>query len=412
MPSLRVLILSAVAMSSLLSAADWPHYRGPNHDAVSTETNWSTAWPKEGPKQLWKTNVGTGNSPVSIKAGKLYTMGHAQNKDQVVCINCENGEIVWKHSYDSEGFANMHEGGPAAAPAIDGDSVYTLGRAGDLFCLDAASGKVKWSLNTVKEFKAELPFFGYTASPLVLGNNVIVTVGANGASTVAIDKTSGKLAWKSGDDPAAYAAPVPFPQGKATHVAMLNGAGLVILDAAKGTEAARFPWDTPSPMNSHVNAATPVISENRAFVGSSYGMGCALAEIDLAGGKAKQVWKNDDLSTQYSSALQIGGYLYGFHSHGQNDGSGELRCLDAKTGDVKWSQKNPGLGALTAAGGKLVMLTRQGELVVADAAPEKYNELARAQVTGTLCRTEPILCDAKIYVRTSRGDVMCFDVKK
>jgi len=399
-------------LSVALSAADWPQYRGPNHNAISTETNWTTAWPKEGPKQLWKTNVGTGNAPVSIKGGKLYTMGYAQGKDSVVCINTENGEIVWKHSYDSEAFANMHEGGPAAAPAVDGDFVYTLSRAGDLFCLDAAGGKVKWSLNTAKDFNAELPFFGYTASPLVLGNNVIVQVGGKGASTVAIDKTSGKLAWKSGDDPAAYSAPVPFPAGKSTHVAVLNGAGLVILDAEKGTEAARYPWDTPSPMNSHVNAATPVIAENRAFVGSSYGMGCAMAEIDLAAGKAKQIWKNDDLSTQYSSALQFNGYLYGFHSHGQNDGGGELRCLDAKTGDVKWSQRNPGLGALICADGKLIMLSRQGELVVADAAPAKFNELARAQVTGTLCRTEPILCDGRIYVRTSKGEVICLDVKK
>lgn len=411
MSGLRVMIFFCAA-SAAAYAADWPHYRGPNHDAVSAETNWSAAWPKEGPKLLWKANVGTGSAPVSIRGGKLYTLGFADGKDNVFCIKCDSGEIAWKHSYDSEAFANMHEGGPAAAPALDGEAVYTLGRAGDLFCLDAASGKVKWTLNVAKEFSAELPFFGYTASPLVLGDKVIVQVGAKGASTVAIDKTSGKLAWKSGDDPAAYAAPIPFPAGKTTHVAVLNGAALVIYDAAKGAEAARFPWDTPSPMNSHVNAATPVLSENRAFVGSSYGMGCALAEFDLASGKAKPVWKNDALATQYSSALLLNGFLYGFHTHGQNDGGGELRCVDVKTGEVKWSRKNPGLGALTAAGGKLILLTREGVLLVTEASPDKYTELVRAQVTGALCRTEPILCEGRIYVRTSKGDVLCFDVSK
>ena len=409
---LRTLLICLISAAALASGADWPHYRGPAHDALSAETNWTAEWPKEGPKQLWKINVGTGNAPLSILKGKLYTLGFDDGKETVVCADCATGEIAWKHSYDSDAFASMHEGGPAAAPAVDGERVIVQARGGTLICLDAKTGAKNWSVNLPKEFGAKLPFFGYVASPLLLDDRVIVQVGAKGASTVALDKTSGKVIWKSGDDPASYSAPVPFPQGKTSHVAVLNGSALVILDAAKGTEIARFPWDTPSPMNSHVNAATPVLSGSRAFVGSSYGMGCALAEIDLAAGKAKSVWKNDELATQYSSALFYDGHLYGFHSHGQNDGGGELRCLDVKTGETKWSQKNPGLGALSCAGGKLIMLSREGELIVAEAVPGAYKELARAQVTGSLCRTEPILCDAKIYVRTSRGDVLCFDVKK
>ncbi len=407
---IRAILFCALSLSLTSFAADWPHYRGPNHDAISAETNWTAEWPKEGPKKLWKINVGTGNSPVSIRGGKLYTLGFEGGKDTVVCVKCESGDIVWKHTYDSGAFASMHEGGPASAPAVDGELVYIQSRGGILYCLDVAKGDAKWSLNLLKEFSAEPPFFGYTASPLVLGNSVIVQVGAKGASTVAIDKVSGKVLWKSGDDPASYSSPIPFPAGKTSHVAVLNGSGLVVFDAAKGIEAARFPWDTPSPMNSHVNAATPVLNGSRAFIGSSYGMGCAMVEFDLAAGKSNKVWANDELATQYNSALFLDGHLYGFHSHGQNDGGGELRCVDAKSGETKWSQKNPGLGSLIASNGKLIVLTRGGELIVAEASPAAYKELARVQVTGSVCRVEPILCEGRIYVRTSRGDVMCFDV--
>src|SRR4051812_31022758 len=113
---LRIVLICGLCASALVSAADWPQYRGAGHDALSSETNWTSEWPKEGPKQLWKINVGTGNAPVSIQKGKLYTLGFEGGKDTVVCADCASGEIVWKQSYDSGAFAMMHEGGPAAAP--------------------------------------------------------------------------------------------------------------------------------------------------------------------------------------------------------------------------------------------------------------------------------------------------------
>ncbi|HYG73387.1 MAG TPA: PQQ-binding-like beta-propeller repeat protein [Planctomycetota bacterium] len=410
MRHLRLVLPFCVAASSLIHGADWPQYRGPNRDGTSSESGWSAVWPKEGPRQLWKANVGTGSSPVTVSAGKVFTMGNSDGQDHVFCLDSANGKILWKHSYASERFDQMHEGGPASAPSVDGNLVYTMGRSGEVLCLDAATGQVKWSLNVVKEFKAELPFFAYTISPLVLGSKLIVITGAKGASTVALDKENGKVLWKSGDDPAAYASPVPFPEGKQTHVAIFNGAGLLILNVETGAEVARHPWDTPSPMNSRVNAASPVVTGTRAFIGSSYGMGCALVEFDLAAGKAKAVWQNDELTTQYNSALYYNKHLYGFHSHGQNDGSGELRCVNVADGKVLWSRKNPGLGSLICCGGKLIILTRGGELITAEASPEDYKELARVQITGSLCRNEPTLSDGKLYVRTSRGDVHCMDV--
>jgi outer membrane protein assembly factor BamB len=402
-------LLIVCACGSTFSA-DWPQYRGPNRDNRSPEKGWLTQWPKEGPKQLWKANVGVGSAPVSIAGGKLYTMGYEGTNEHVVCLDALIGKEVWKHSYPSERFDNMHEGGPACAPSIEGDSVYAIARGGSVMCLSIADGKPKWSVNLVKEFGAEMPFFAFCTSPLVLGDKVIVIAGAKGASTVALDKKSGKTLWKSGDDPAGYASPAPYVSGKDTHLAIFNGTAFVILNSDTGAQLARLPWETPSAMNSHVNATSPVIDGKRIFISAAYGMGSAMVEIDLTAGKINPLWKADDFETQYNTAQLVNGNIYGFHTQNQGDTGGEMRCLDGATGATKWTQKNPNLGSLIESDGKLFIVTRRGELILMEPSPEKYKELARVQITGGTCRSEPTLCDSKLYIRNVRGDVHCLDL--
>src|SRR3989442_9430230 len=141
--SLSITALAATAFSFFLrdsNAADWPQWRGPNRDGVSAETGWTASWPADGPKQLWKTNVGTGASSVAVAAGRLYTLGNASSTDTVVCLDAATGKEIWKHSYPQPLDARPFEGGPAATPTVDGNRVFTLSEQGDLFCLDAATG--------------------------------------------------------------------------------------------------------------------------------------------------------------------------------------------------------------------------------------------------------------------------------
>ena len=391
-------------------ASDWPQFRGPRRDGVSDEKDWLKEWPAEGPKRLWKADVGVGPSSVSIQNGMLYTMGHTAESDTVYCLNAETGAEVWKFSYACETFDNMHEGGPAVTPTIDGPSVYTLSRAGQLYCFDALTGKVRWNVEFSK-LHGSVPMFGYTGSPLLLGDKVIASVGGPGISRVAFDKTTGRILWKTGDDDASYSSPLTIQITGRPYVVIFNASGLIVVDPINGHEQSRHEWVTPSPLNSRINAATPLVVGLNVFIASGYGKGCALLEIGER--VPHKVWANESLRPQYSSPVYYNGYLYGFDSNPDgSDRQGELKCLDFKSGEEKWARPNPALGTLLAADGKLLILSRRGELILAEATPVKYMELARTQVLGGTCRAEPVLCNGRIYIRSVNGELVCLDVRK
>ena len=403
-------VILCVLFSGIGAAQDWPQFRGPNRDGVSTEKDWLAQWPAQGLKRLWKTPVGTGSSSVAVSQGSVFTMGHSADTDYVYCLNAETGQEVWKYSYPCETFDNMHEGGPSSTPAVDGKSVYTLGRGGQLNCLDAASGKLIWGVDFT-QLKGSLPMFGHSNSPLIAGDAVIVSVGGPGISRAAFDKKTGKILWQSGDDDASYASPMPVQVDKKSCVALFNASGLVIVDLADGAEIGRHGWVTPSPVNSRINAATPLICNAGIFITSGYGKGCAM--LSLAGGKPGIVWENQNLRSQYGTPVLYDGYIYGFDSSPDGgDRQGSLKCIDAKTGDEKWVRNDPALGTLMVADGRLLIVSRRGELILAEATPEKYKELSRMQVFGGICRTEPVLANGRIYVRSVTGDLVCLDARK
>src|SRR5690606_14448176 len=128
-------LLSSWLCSTTLYASDWYRWRGPDLNGISKETDWLAQWPAEGPKQLWKANVGTGFSSVSVSEGRVYTMGNENDTDTVYCLDAKTGKEIWKHSYPCPLDPNVYEGGPNATPILDGKNVFTLSRKGDLFCL-------------------------------------------------------------------------------------------------------------------------------------------------------------------------------------------------------------------------------------------------------------------------------------
>ena len=401
------ILLSFICFVSI--AQDWPQYRGQNRDGVSIETNFIREWPA-GLKRLWKTNVGIGSSSIVISGQKLFTMGHLGGNDTVYCLNAETGAELWKYSYPCDTFDNMHEGGPASTPATDGAMVYTLSRAGLLNCLDATTGKPVWSADFEK-LHATLPMFGHSNSPLLTDKAVILSAGGPGMSRIAFDKKNGTILWKSGDEDASYASPVPLQLGGKSAIVFFNASGLFIADSADGSELGHHDWVTPSPINSRINAATPLVASDGIFITSGYGKGCA--RLTAPGGKPTLVWQNENMRSQYGTLVMTGGFIYGFDSSPDgSDRQGSLKCLDFKTGEEKWSRDDPQLGSLILAGGDLLMLTRRGELILAKASSEKYSELARMQVLSGTCRSEPVLVNGLIYVRGVNGEVACFDARK
>ena len=388
---------SSLLVATTLFATDWPQWRGPNRDGISTETNWSTNWPAAGPKQLWKMNVGTGCSAVAISDGKLFAVGNATDTDTVFCLDAATGQVVWKYSYACPLDPLMFEGGPAATPTVDGDRVYTLSRSGHLFCLATASGKVIWAKHLQNDLAGKMPKWGYAGSPLVLGPAVLCDPGATNAATVAFDKLTGNLLWKAGNDAAAYGSLVPFPHAGRQCLAAFNAFGLVVREAATGTELARFAWKT----SYDGNIATPIIAGDQIFISAGYNHGCAL--LRLTGMTLTELWKSSALRNHFSSSVLWQEHLYGFDES-------KLTCLNFATGAPQWQQDGLGKGAVLLAGDKLIIQSETGSLVIAAATPAGYKELARAKVLTGRCWVVPVLANGRLYVRNNTGDLVCLDL--
>ncbi len=393
-------LLAVVALASRAGAADWPHWRGPDRNGISKETDWLDHWPKDGPPVAWRASVGTGFSAVSVSRGRLTTVGHADEKDTVWCLDAATGKELWKHSYDSELGDNYFDGGPTATPTVDGDNVYTLSRWGDVFCFEAATGKVAWSKNVAKESGARVPSWGFSGSPLVHDKLLVLNVGKAG---LALEKATGKVVWSSGDDEAGYSTPLPFRKGNDGLALVSSGNGYAAVNLADGKAV----WETRWVTRYGVNAADPIVDSGRVFLSSGYGKGAALFALD---GDAKPVWQNKQLHNQFSSSVLLDGFLYGVD--GDTTERAELKCVEWKTGKVRWTREKFGSGALTAANGKLIVLSDRGELMVAKASPEGFVPTAQAQVVKGKCWTAPVLADGRIYCRGASGELVCLDVRK
>ena len=258
---------------------------------------------------------------------------------------------------------------------------------------DAESGKVKWSKVLQKDFNVKAPTWGFACSPLVLDNLLILDVGP----TLALNKNTGKLVWRSTDYSPGYSSPATFNLDGVRYLAVFPASGLVILNAENGQELSRHPWKT----DHDVNAVTPIVSDGKVFISSGYSTGGAL--VDISGNNPAVIWQNKKMKNHFNSCVLWEGHLYGFDEQ-------TLKCVDFQTGDVKWKQRGMGKGSLMLADGKLIIMGDKGDLVIAEASPDSFKEISRARVLEGLCWTVPVLSAGKVYCRSHPGDLVCLDV--
>jgi len=380
---------------STAKAADWPNWRGPNHNGISNESGWVAVWPEDGPKALWKKSIGTGFSSLAVSRRHLYAMGNIDDRDIVYCLDAETGQGIWEQSYPCPVFAKSHEGGPSATPTVDGSAVYTFSKKGDVYCLEATTGKVIWHKNVSEELGAKAPDWYFAGSVLVIDDILILSAGTWG---IALNKTDGSFVWQNGKGPPGYATAVPFTAGGRKCIAIFGAKGVAGLVAATGEQLWQFGWETPW----DENIADPIVSDDKVFISSGCGTGCAL--LKFQGGSVDEIWRNRNMQNHLNSSVLWQGHLYGFDES-------ELKCLDFKTGRVVWSQEGLGKGSLMAADGKLIILSEKGRLVIAEASPEGFKELSSAQILKGKCWTVPVLANGRIYARNASGDLVCVDVR-
>jgi outer membrane protein assembly factor BamB len=427
MPRSVIVWLATLAFLSptSLAAADWPHWRGPTRDGLTTEpSGWADGrWLPD--KPAWTGTVGHGASSPLVVGDRLYAFGRADGHDVVSCLDARDGKPVWSAKYRGPMYGRFHAGdeslysGPSSTPEYDPKTklLYTLGPDGDLRCWDTATaGKEVWSLNLYDTYKAEQRpqltraprrDYGYTSSPLVHGEWLLVEVGSARGTLVAFDRKTGKEVWASElkDEAGHNGGPVPMTVEGVPSVALLTQRNLAVIRLDPGREGktvAVHPWVTDFANN----VASPAVRDNFVLVTSSYNQSaiCKL-KVTLAG--AEELWRKKFASKVCTPVIH-GGHVYFAWQR--------VRCLDWETGEQRWeggSFSDPGSCVVTA-DDRLVVYGWNGKLALVETAkrsPKAYTELAvKDKIFGALAWPHVALAGGRLYCRDREGNLACFPV--
>ena len=311
---------------------------------------------------------------------------------------------IWRY-LDDYLFENRQGGnGPRSTPTVDGDKVYVLSAYGRLVALDANTGKQLWDCDFTKAFSSELPRHGFSTSPIVEGDLLLIEAGGvDGKAIVAFDKQSGDIAWSTQNDPLGYSSPITATILGRRQTVFFTADGLVSVSPKDGAVYWRYTWQTPF----NVNAATPVfIPPDKIFISSGYDVGAAVVQIKETDGKltASEVWTSRVMKNHFSSSVLRDSYLYGFDN-------AILTCIDASTGEEQWRTRGFGKGSLIYADGHLIILGQSGNLALAEATHMEYREKAQTQVFSGRCWTIPTFSGGKLYLRNNE-ELVCLDLSE
>ena len=382
------------------SKAEWAQWRGPNRDGISSETGFLKSWPKEGPKVLWHIPLGDGYSGISIAQGKIYTMCAEGDDEFVICLDASNGKEVWRFRSGTK-FTEQRGDGPRSMPTVHGDSVFALGAEGKLYALDARSGTKLWAHNFVEEFDSKIPTWGFSSSPLIEGDLVLVEAGGKDEKAIiAFDKKSGNVVWTTHTDEVGYSSPISIDFGGTQQIIFLTSKTLLSLAPENGQIYWKYSWPEG------INIATPIfIPDDKIFISASYDKGAVLLRMtaDEDGIGVEEVWKNRVMKNHFNSSVLQGNYLYGFDN-------AILTCIEVNTSEEQWRQRGFGKGSLLLADGYLIILGEGGKLALVEAIPNEYKEKARFQLFDDKCWTVPTLAGGRLYLRNQK-EIVCLDLR-
>jgi len=433
----RLLVLVVVlGTASAEEPADWPQWRGPRADGVSTEAGWNATFPAAGPDKLWEVKLGRGHSNVSLSKGRLYTLsldGDDVNREKVWCLDAATGKEVWTHPYPIESVkrgTNPAGGTPTVADGV----VYTCGAALNLHALDAATGKVLWARDLMKDLPGQPVPYGYQVSPVVHGDVVVVPAlvaraavrneprgGAyppTGGVLLGLDKKTGKEVWRNKEGASAWSTPVVATlDGKPT---LLHATGKIVVALDPGDGKTRWTYDpTKAGLKPLDVAAAPLVAGDRVLVPVHDGPGARPPEgysticLKVADGKPTLEWKTAEWAHWFQNGVVLDGHVYGF------DEKSTFSCLDLATGKTQWRSRDLGStgsngGGFLVADGKVLAIDARGKLTVASVAPGGAKVLSQATVLapqgGYQCETSPVLLDGRLYCR-NHTQLVCLDLR-
>jgi outer membrane protein assembly factor BamB len=369
---------------------------------VKIATDWDTARPKP----LWRQRVGPGWSSVIVVSGRLFTQEQRRQKETVVCYDAARGKELWVHE-DAVRFRETVSGaGPRATPSYADGCVYTLGATGILNCLDAATGKRKWSRDITAVAGAKVPLWGFSGSPLVVDGMVIVFAGGEGdKNLLAYRTTSGKLAWTAPAGKESYSSPqLALIAGK-PQVLFLSDNGLTAVHPASGAVL----WEHGVAMPGAPRAVQPhILDKGQLLVAHLVGTGVAL--IDVSQEKERwqvvQRWESHALKPEFPDFVVHQGHAYGFDA-------GIFCCIDAATGKRCWKEGRYGRGQvmLLADQSLLLVVSDKGQAILLAANPRRHEELGRFRALAGKTWNHPVIAHGRLYVRNT-VEMACYELRQ
>ncbi|MFI4877101.1 MAG: PQQ-binding-like beta-propeller repeat protein [Blastopirellula sp. JB062] len=402
-------MLALIAVTS--RAGEWPQILGPTRNGVAQNEKLADAWPAEGPPLVWKKSVGSGYAGPVIADGRVILFHRIDKLELVEAFDLQTGEKAWSTSFDATYQGSIvRDSGPRCTPLIVDDALILLGAAGDLYCVDFATGKRRWSLELAREYGAQEGYFGFGSTPIAIDGALLINVGGrNGAGIVAFDVKTGREKWKATNFAASYAAPTSAKIGEKTWAIFATRLDVCSIDPATGRVGFQFPFGMRGPT---VNGATPLVWDDRLFVTSSYGVGAKFAQITAR--NARILWENDSsLSSQYNTPIRLGDAIYGINGR-EDVGTASLTCIEAQTGKVHWSRENFGTAHLISADDKLIAIANDGQMHLIKPNVNRYESLASFAGFRDVPRALPALADGLLVARdtaeTGRGILKCFRV--
>jgi outer membrane protein assembly factor BamB len=410
----------AVFLPLVLSAAtpvatpEWPQWRGPNRDGVSTEKGLLQKWAPAGPPLAWKASgLGKGLASVALSGGRIYTMGKRKGAQLLLALDAKDGRELWAAVVREKGNEDPH-----CTPTFDGERVYAIGPQGDFVCVTADTGKELWRKSFTSDFGGSQPGWNYCESPLVDGERVVCTPGGNAATMVALDRKTGEVAWKcavpggAGNGFGYSSIMISEAAGVRQYVQMLGqGTGCVGVAAKDGA----FLWKYPRIGNGTATIPTPIVDGDHVFCSSGYNTGAALLKLSRDGDKVKaeEVYfiKGNRLQNHHGGLVKIGDYIYGGHGH--NDG--RPFCLEMKTGRTAWGGDLPGPGkksaAVVYADGQLYFRYEDGVMALIGASKDglKINGAFQIPQVAGPSWSHPVVAGGLLYLR-EQDNLFVYDV--
>ncbi|MGH9253861.1 MAG: PQQ-binding-like beta-propeller repeat protein [Vicinamibacterales bacterium] len=399
----RDTVAGVPAEHSLVSKPYWTDFRGPFRDGHYRQHPIQTNWPAGGLTPIWKQPVGGGYASFVIARNRAFTIEQRGPREVVAGYDVRTGRELWTHEWDALFHESLGGNGPRATPTWADGTVYALGATGELRALNEGTGRAVWRTNILEDNGATNLDWGMAASPLVVGNTVVVLPGGpNGRSVVAYDRRTGKRVWSALGDKQAYSSPMLATLAGVPQIIVFAATRLMGLSPDRGELLWDYPWQTPF----DINAGQPlVVGNNRVFLSSGYGTGAAVIELTPNGSRlsVREVWRNNRMKNQFTSSVLHEGFVYGLDES-------ILACVDVTTGELRWKGGRYGYGQVLLSNGHLIVLAENGDLALVRATPDRHEEMARFPVLSGKTWNHPAMADGHLFVR-NLAEMAAFDLR-